>query len=42
MEDVELVVLMPLGRPAEEPKAPGRKELSEFVYSDAYGEKAEL
>ena len=41
-EDVELVVLIPLGRPAEEPKAPGRKELSEFVYLDAYGKKAEL
>ena len=37
-EDVELVVLMPLGRPAERPEAPGRKELSEFVHADAYGE----
>ena len=38
-EDVELVVLMPLGRPAERPEAPGRKEISEFVYLERYGEK---
>jgi len=36
-EDVELVVLMPLGRPAHEPKAPPRKPLSEFVHLERYG-----
>ena len=41
-DDVELVVLLPLGRPAEEPKAPPRKELREFVHLEAYGQKMEL
>ena len=41
-DEVELVVLMPLGRPAQEPKTPPRKELSEFVYLDTYGEKLRL
>jgi len=38
-DDVELVVLMPLGRPAKEPKAPPRKELAEFVHLNRYGVK---
>ncbi len=38
-EDVELVVLIPLGKPAHEPKAPPRKELSEFVHLERYGQK---
>ena len=36
-DDVELVVLMPLGRPAKEPRAPERKRLEEFVHLDTYG-----
>lgn len=36
-DDVELVVLMPIGRPAHEPKAPPRKPLSEFVHLERYG-----
>ena len=38
-EGVELVVLIPLGKPAHEPKAPPRKELSEFVHLERYGQK---
>jgi len=38
-EDVELVVLIPLGKPAHEPRAPPRKELSEFVHLERYGQK---
>jgi len=38
-EDMELVVLIPLGKPAHEPKAPPRKELSEFVHLERYGQK---
>ena len=36
-EGVELVVLIPLGKPAHEPKTPPRKELAEFVFSEEYG-----
>ena len=36
-EEVELVVLIPLGKPAHEPKTPPRKELTEFVFSEEYG-----
>ena len=36
-EEVELVVLIPLGKPAHEPKAPPRKEISEFAFSEEYG-----
>ena len=38
-EDMELVVLIPLGKPAHEPRAPPRKELSEFVHLERYGQK---
>lgn len=38
-QDVELVALIPLGYPNEEPQAPSRKELSDFVYQDRYGNR---
>jgi len=40
-EEVSIVVLMPFGRPAEEPKAPKRKEITEFTYKEKYGNKFE-
>ena len=36
-ENVELVVLLPMGRPAQEPKAPPRKALEEFVHEEGFG-----
>jgi len=36
-EDVELVALMPIGKPAAKPKAPPRKELDRFVFLNSYG-----
>ena len=36
-EDVELVALMPIGKPAAKPKTPPRKELDRFVFLDSYG-----
>jgi len=41
-EDVELVELIPVGYPAEEPKAPGRKEFAQFVHANRFGQKKEL
>ncbi|MEM2266254.1 MAG: nitroreductase family protein, partial [Candidatus Hadarchaeales archaeon] len=38
-EGVRVVELVPIGYPAEEPKAPRRKELSEFVYWEKYGQR---
>ncbi len=36
--DIAVVALMPLGFPDEDPKPPRRKEPSEFVYEDTYGQ----
>jgi len=36
---VAVVDMTPLGYPDEEPKGPGRKELSEIVFRDKYGNK---
>lgn len=38
-EGISLVELTPLGYPAEEAKAPHRKELSEFVFYEKYGQR---
>ncbi len=38
-ESVELVALMPIGYPSKVPSAPKRKEISEFVHIDSYGNK---
>jgi nitroreductase len=35
---VVFVEMTPLGHPAEQPKAPARKEMSEIVFSDRYGQ----
>jgi nitroreductase len=37
--DVEVVAMTPLGYPATEGSTPKRKDISEFVFSDRYGEK---
>lgn len=36
-EGVEMVALIPLGYPAEPPKAPKRKEISEITHANRYG-----
>ena len=36
---VRVVELIPLGHPDEQPKGPGRKELSEIVFYEKYGQK---
>ena len=38
-EGIEVVELMPLGYPAEMPKAPSRNELQEFVWLEKYGQR---
>jgi nitroreductase len=38
-EGVRVVELIPLGYPAEQPKGPGRKELSEIVFYEKYGQR---
>ena len=38
-EGISLVELTPLGYPDEEPKAPRRKELPEFVFYEKYGQR---
>ena len=38
-EGVRVVELIPLGHPAEQPKGPGRKGLSEIVFYEKYGER---
>ncbi len=38
-QNVEVVAMTPLGYPATEGSAPKRKEISEFVFSDHYGNK---
>jgi hypothetical protein len=38
-EDVEVVAMTPLGYPATGGATPKRKEISEFAFSDRYGEK---
>jgi nitroreductase len=38
--DVELVGLITLGYPAEDPPAPARKPLAQFVHYDVYGNRA--
>jgi len=41
-EDIELAELIPVGYPAEEPRAPGRKEFAQFVHANKFGQKKEL
>jgi len=41
-EEVELFELIPVGYPLDEPKAPARKALSEFVHWNRFGNKKEL
>jgi nitroreductase len=36
---IAVVALLPIGYPDEEPKAPPRKELSEMVFYDRYGQR---
>ena len=36
---VRIVELIPLGHPDEQPKGPGRKELSDIVFYEKYGQK---
>ena len=38
-DGVRVVELIPLGNPDEQPKGPGRKELSEVVFHDRYGQR---
>ncbi len=38
-DGISMVELTPLGYPAEDAKAPRRKELSEFVFYDKYGQR---
>jgi nitroreductase len=38
--EVELVALLTLGYPAEDPPPPARKPLAEFVHHDVYGNRA--
>jgi nitroreductase len=38
-DGVVVVEMTPLGYPDEEPKGPGRKELSEIVFKEKYGKK---
>lgn len=38
-ENARVVEVIPLGHPDEQPKGPGRKELSEIVYHEKYGQK---
>jgi nitroreductase len=38
-QNIAVVELVPLGYPDEEPKTPRRKELSEFVFYDKYGQR---
>ena len=38
-ENVRVVELIPMGRPAEQPHGPGRKELGELVFRDRYGQQ---
>ncbi len=38
-QGVVVVEMTPLGYPDEEPKGPGRKELSEIVFKEKYGKK---
>jgi len=36
---VRVVELIPLGHPAEQPRGPGRKELSDIVFHEKYGQR---
>jgi nitroreductase len=36
-DDVALLELIPLGRPAKQPKTPRRREIPEFVHQERYG-----
>ena len=36
---VEVVAMTPLGYPTEQGRAPSRKELSELVFNERYGQK---
>jgi nitroreductase len=38
LEGIAVVSMTPLGYPDEEPKAPPRKELSELVFYERYGQ----
>jgi len=37
--NIAMVLLLPLGYPDEEPEAPPRKELSELVFHESYGQR---
>lgn len=39
-EEVNIVAILPLGYPDEQPSAPPRKELHEIVFYERYGQKA--
>ena len=38
-EGIAVVEMTPLGYPEDQPIAPGRKELSEFVFYEKYGQE---
>ena len=38
-ENVRVVELIPMGHPVEQPRGPGRKELSEIAFRDRYGQQ---
>ncbi|MCJ7808403.1 MAG: nitroreductase family protein, partial [Dehalococcoidia bacterium] len=38
-QGIRVVVLIPVGHPAHQPKGPGRKELHEIVFKERYGEQ---
>lgn len=38
-EDIKSIEIIPIGYPAKEGNAPPRREISEFVHSEKYGEK---
>lgn len=39
VDDYELVALIPLGYPNKDPKAPGRREVSEFTHEGRFGSR---
>lgn len=41
-EDIKSIEIIPIGYPAKEGNAPPRREISEFVHSEKYGQKINL
>jgi len=41
-EEIEVAELIPIGYPVDAPKAPGRREFSDFVHWNRFGTKKEL